>query len=64
MNLKTIAFKGTNDKYYGGVEFERLSTKSKLFLRIKILITLFDLLTKLKLRQPSLLTAIMFKETP
>ena len=64
MNLKTIAFKGINDKYCEGVEFERISTKSKLFLRIKLFITLFDLLTKLKLRQPSLLTAIIFKEAP
>ena len=64
MNLKTIAFKGINDKYCEGVEFERLFAKSKLFRCIKRWITLFDLLTKLKLRQPSLLTAIIFKEAP
>jgi len=62
MNFKAVAFKGTNDYYVEGVEYEKATKNSKLFKQVKIVIGLFDLLTKLKLKQSGLLTAIIFKE--
>ena len=62
MNFKAVAFKGTEDHYLEGVEYEKATKSSKLFNKVKLVIGLFDLLTKLKLKQSGLLTAIIFKE--
>ncbi|MBE9510237.1 MAG: methyltransferase domain-containing protein [Bacteroidetes bacterium] len=62
MNFKAVAFKGIDDYYVEGVEYEKATKNSKLFKQVKIVIGLFDLLTKLKLKQSGLLTAIIFKE--
>ena len=62
MNYKIVAFKGIDDHYIEGVEYEKATKDSKLFKKLKIVISLFDLLTKLKLKKPGLLTAIVFKK--
>jgi len=62
MNLKTVAFKGINDYYTIGVENEKVSDKGKLFKRVRFLIGIQNILSKLRLLQYGLLAAIIFKD--
>jgi len=64
MNFKTVAFKGINDHYLKGAEFEKVGDQSLLYRKIKHRIALFDLLYRLKIRDCTLLAAIIFKEPP
>jgi hypothetical protein len=64
LNLKTVAFKGLNVSYIKGVEFEKRSPDSKLFKKVKMILTFYDFLCKIKVKQPGLLTAIIFKQLP
>jgi len=64
INFKVIAYKGINDYYEKGVEYEKATKNSKMFRRVKRRICLYDLLTKLKLKQYSTLTVVIFKEEP
>jgi ubiquinone/menaquinone biosynthesis C-methylase UbiE len=64
MNYKTVAFKGINDSYIKGVEFETIGAKGPLYRQIKRRIALCDLLSRLKIRDFTLLAAAIFKERP
>ncbi len=64
LNYKYIAFKGVNDSYAQGVEFEEVSKKGKLFKIIKMQIFVFDLMTRLRLIDYGILVAILFKQSP
>jgi len=62
MNYPVVAFKGINDYYTEGVEYEKATDSNKLFKQAKRVIILKDLTTKLKLKQYNYLVAIIFKE--
>lgn len=62
MNLASIAFKGLNDCYMEGVEYEPASDNSRLFRQVKRSITFQDIKCRLGLQQHSFLVAIIFKE--
>jgi len=62
MNLKTVAFKGINDYYIRGVQNEKVTDRGKLFRRVRILIAIQNILSKLKLLQYSLLVVVIFKD--
>ena len=64
LNLEAVAFKGVNDCYIEGVEYEKLHNDSKLYRRVKSSIERADFLCKLGVRRASFLVAIIFKETP
>ena len=62
MNFKTVAFKGINDYYVQGIENEKVAEHGKLLRRVMTLITMQDILSKLRLLQYGLLVAIIFKD--
>ena len=62
VSCKTLALSRLNDFYMEGVEYETVSEKGKIYGKIKCVIFLLDLLTKLKLRQHNLLVAAIFKQ--
>ncbi len=64
INLPTVAFKGFNDSYVKGVEYEKLSDDSELFKKIKEEIAEQDRKCEQHLRSYGLLTAIIFKKQP
>jgi ubiquinone/menaquinone biosynthesis C-methylase UbiE len=61
MNYSQLAFKGLNDFYEHGVEFEEATEKSKSFRRIKARIFILDLLARLRIIDHVILVAIIFK---
>ncbi len=64
MNYNVIAFCGVNDFYLAGVEYEKLSERGPLYRKVKARIDLYNLLTRLGLRDYILLGAIIFKKDP
>ena len=64
MNLKTVAFKGMNDYFFKGVEKAPAVKWNKIFLKLKFIIWIQDLICRLKLLDYTLLTAVIFKEDP
>lgn len=64
MNYRYLAFKGVNDSYEPGVEFEKVAENSGLFRKIKTRIFLRDLLAKLRVIDYGMLVAILFKRPP
>ncbi len=64
LNLETLAFKGLNDCYIEGVEYERLHKDSKLYRRVKTSIERADIRCKLGVQCYCYLVAIIFKQTP
>lgn len=64
LNYKTISFKGINDVYFAGVEFEKLSEKGPLLKKIKLLINTADYLCRLGIMDYGMLGAILFKKEP
>jgi ubiquinone/menaquinone biosynthesis C-methylase UbiE len=64
LGYKMLAFKGLDDYYLPGVENVTINEKSSLFRKIKGILFILDLLYKLKVRQRSLLCAMIFKEIP
>ncbi len=62
MNFSAVAFKGLNDHYQRGIEYEKATNNSKLFRKIKRKISFQDWQCRLKLKQYNLTTAIIFKE--
>ena len=61
INLPVIAFKGVNDYYQEGVEFEVASPDSKVFKKVRRIISFYDLLSKLRIVKYRYLCAMMFK---
>lgn len=64
LNYRAVAFKGINDAYVFGVEYEKLAKIGPLQKKVRRLIALKDLLCKLRLMDYSLLVAIIFKQEP
>ena len=64
LNYRTVAFKGINDAYLEGVEYEKLAEKGPLQKKIKLKINYFNTLNKLKLMDYLILGAIIFKREP
>ncbi|MBL1174990.1 class I SAM-dependent methyltransferase [Pantanalinema sp. GBBB05] len=64
LNYKVIAFKGINDAYSTGVEYERFDENSFLQKKIKKQINLADLSCRFGLRDFTLLATVIFKQIP
>lgn len=64
LNYKIVAFKGINDAYFAGVEYEKLSEKGPLQKKIKVLINFANILCKLGFMDYGILAAIIFKNNP
>lgn len=64
MNYRYLAFKGINDSYVYGVEFEKVSEKGRLFRKITTRIFLRNLLAKLQIIDYGILVSILFKQPP
>ena len=64
MNFSMVAYKGINDDYIEGVEFEKANNNSLLFKKIKRNIHRLDILSKAGLMNWGLLICIIFKENP
>jgi len=62
MGLRTIAFKGLNDYYLPGVEFEPADPANPLFRKVSGKIARFDFLCRIGINQPGLLGSIFFKQ--
>ncbi len=62
MNFKVVAFKGINDFYQQGVEYEQANNSSKLFKKIKLKIAIQNWQSRLKLKPYNLTIAILLKE--
>ena len=64
IGLQTVAFKGINDYYLPGVEFERADPANRLFKEVSGKIARFDFLCRIGISQPGLLAVMFFKEPP
>lgn len=64
LNYPAVAFKGVNDAYYFGVEYEMLADRGPLHKKTKNMITLADVLCRLGLLEYGILTAVIFKKDP
>lgn len=64
LNCTTVAFKGLNDEYSKGVEYEKISDNGPLFKKVRRKIFFNNLLCEIGLKDYSLLVAIIFKKTP
>lgn len=64
MNYEVIAFKGYNDFYLYGAEYEKLTSKGKVFKKISARIRLLDIFTRLRLLDYGMLASIIFKQKP
>jgi SAM-dependent methyltransferase len=64
LNYRVVAFKGINNAYVFGVEYEKLAERGPLQKKVRRLIALKDLLCKLRLMDYNLLVAIIFKQEP
>ena len=62
MNYKAVAFKSISNYYEKGIEYEKATNDSKLFNKVKRRLRLYDLLAKLGMIQPALLSAIILKQ--
>lgn len=62
LNYNTVAFKGINDAYLSGVEYEKISAKGLLQKKVIGLISIRNFLCKIGLMDYGLLAAIIFKE--
>ena len=60
LNYNTVAFKGINDVHFVGAEFEKLSEKGPIQRKIKLLISIADILCKLKLMDYGIIACIFF----
>ena len=64
LNYRMVAFKGFNDAYQPGGENIKLTEKSWLKTKMKLKILLFDIRSKLRLRDYISMTSIIFKKKP
>ncbi len=62
LNYTTIAFKGINDAFISGVEYEKMSAKGPLQKKVLNLISIKNFLCKLGFKDYDLLAAAIFKE--
>lgn len=68
MHYSCVAFFSVNDAYFSGIEFIKLESRSPKDLlikfKLKMRILILDVLCYLKIKRPSMLMAILFKEQP
>ena len=64
LNFRTVAFRGLNDAYFSGVEFEKLADNGPTKKKVKALIGLNNLLCKIGIANHGILAAVIFKNTP
>lgn len=64
INLNMLAYAEINDCYIEGLEYEKYSIDSDLYKKMNRKIRFLDIFSRLKLKQPTLLAAIVFKENP
>ncbi len=64
MNFRMVAYKGINDCYIDGVEYEEMNNESRLFKKVKRKIHLLDILSETGLMNWGLLVCMIFKEKP
>jgi ubiquinone/menaquinone biosynthesis C-methylase UbiE len=64
LNYKMIAFKGINEHYIQGVEYEKIEAKGPLQKEIKRKIGFANFLCKLGLQEYDILCIIIFKQAP
>ena len=64
LNLEVLAFKGLNDCYIEGVEYEKIHRNSALYHKVKTSIEKADKRCKFGIQCHGLLAAIIFKEVP
>ncbi len=68
MHYSCVAFFSVNDAYFSGIEFIKLNSRSPkdllIKLKLKVRIFILDILCWLKIKRPSMLIAILFKEQP
>lgn len=64
LNYKIVAFKGINDAYFVGVEYEKLSEKGSLQKKVRLLISIRDILCKPGVMDYGVLAAMIFKKEP
>lgn len=64
LNYKMVAFKGINDAYLQGVEYEKISDNGPLQKKVKALINVENFLCKLGLMDYGIIAAIIFKREP
>ncbi len=62
IGLQTVAFKGINDYYLPGVEYEPADPANRLFRKVSGKIARFDLLCRIGINQPGLLGVMFFKQ--
>jgi ubiquinone/menaquinone biosynthesis C-methylase UbiE len=62
LNYRAIASRGLNDWYEKGVESEKAEAGNALFRKVRLIISVQDLLMKLKLNSSCYLVAAIFKE--
>lgn len=64
MGLQSVAFRGLNDYYVPGVEFEPAVADNAMFKAIKRKIARYDFLCRFGINQPGLLAVVLFKQPP
>ncbi len=64
VNLGVVAYRGINDSYQEGVEYEKIEKNGELFCQIRKRINRSDRLSRLGLKPYDLLAVIIFKEDP
>lgn len=64
LNYPVIAFKGLNDSYQPGCEFEIASWKNKMYRKMRVKCWINNILCRLKIKDYSMLMAIIFKTLP
>jgi ubiquinone/menaquinone biosynthesis C-methylase UbiE len=64
LNYKILAFKGINDAYFTGVEYEKLSEKGPLQKKVRLRISIENFLCKLGVKDHGHLAAMIFKNEP
>ena len=64
LDLPCVAFAGMNDCYIEGVETAPAAAGSAIFRQVQRRIRQLDRLCRLKIRQPQMLTAVIFRQMP
>jgi len=64
LNYKIVAFKGINDAYFAGVEYEKLTEKGPLQKKLRLFFSIADFFCRLGVMDYGNLAAIIFKKEP
>ncbi|MBU0713683.1 MAG: class I SAM-dependent methyltransferase [Bacteroidota bacterium] len=64
INLKTVAFRGMNDYYFKGLDSAKAEKGNRVFLKLRIIIGIQNILCRLGLIDYTMLIALIFKTEP